>query len=1079
MVANQQVSLAAEGDIHLTAAQNTASHSHQSQQQKSGLLNGGGVGIMIGSQTQHDQAGEREITHTDSTIASLTGDVTIVSGKDTQLKASGVYAGRDLNVTGQNITLDNVHDVLAHSERHTFKQSGLSVGLGGEIVEKAKAIYHHLDRASKVKDPRLKAVKQMQAVYALDQLSSAAVTGSASGTQGAAGGKSVRLELSIGSSQSEHEAHTIQTTARGSNLVANRRVNIMATGDGHAKSGDLTVKGSQIKGKEVNLAARHDLVFESVANTGHQQSKQNSSGFTAGVGVSLGQQSGLALFASGQVANGHADGKSAQYANSSVIATDTLTLTSGRDATLTGAQLSGQKIKAEIGRNLTLTSQQDSDAYHQGQTNLSAGLSGVLGAGGVSGGLAVSRGQVKSRYASVNLPTGLIAGKEGFEIQVGKHTQLNGAQIANAAPSKSVLNTDTLGFTDLQNKAQYEARSSGFSASYGGAASAKQNIVANSLANVPSGLGLTGTQGAASSTTQAAISPARIEVRRDQKTGQDSTQGLKRDTQNAHQTLQKIFDLQEVQEKIELGREAANLGMQVSGDLANKLVAQNPDSKLWGEGQLGRIGLHAAVAGLGAKMAGGNVGGAIAGTVAGDLVSSKVSARVNQAMAGMTNPNAKQTVSNVVTNLLAGTTGAIVGGAVGGQSGALAGAGGALAADKFNRQLHPQEKEWIKKHASAYAKRLSITEEQANEVLATQANLQVQSGSPGTWNEKASTFLGQAHGMLPEEGNSGPGYMFYAVPNQKANPNMYAGYYGNKTELNIPASNDIIASVDRESLLREKYTKATLGAAATAAGGAAAPWLASVGGAALQACAANPMLCVNQAAITVGEIAAGDALPVGVGAAVVGMVVKEAKVGAKVAREAAVDIKGKSIVADALPPNPSTKLLTESQVHKLGISSEMVQPATMPAAGVTDSLLKQVASRNVKTYGPREMGPLGNPNEPRSVAATFRSGTYTEKVAETDLYLYRDYGGEARAGGDFWSPIPSKGVLQSKMDSAVLSEWGNTLENQAILKIPKGITYYEGFAASQTSKIGTRATLHGGGVQIYLPSPKSEWIIKP
>ncbi|KAK3824323.1 MAG: hemagluttinin repeat-domain-containing protein [Linnemannia elongata] len=802
VVANQQVSLAAEGDIHLTAAQNTASHSHQSQQQKSGLLNGGGVGIMIGSQTQHDQAGEREITHTDSTIASLTGDVTIVSGKDTQLKASGVYAGRDLNVTGQNITLDNVHDVLAHSERHTFKQSGLSVGLGGEIVEKAKAIYHHLDRASKVKDPRLKAVKQMQAVYALDQLSSAAVTGSASGTQGAAGGKSVRLELSIGSSQSEHEAHTIQTTARGSNLVANRRVNIMATGDGHAKSGDLTVKGSQIKGKEVNLAARHDLVFESVANTGHQQSKQNSSGFTAGVGVSLGQQSGLALFASGQVANGHADGKSAQYANSSVIATDTLTLTSGRDATLTGAQLSGQKIKAEIGRNLTLTSQQDSDAYHQGQTNLSAGLSGVLGAGG------------------------------------------------------------------------YEARSSGFSASYGGAASAKQNIVANSLANVPSGLGLTGTQGAASSTTQAAISPARIEVRRDQKTGQDSTQGLKRDTQNAHQTLQKIFDLQEVQEKIELGREAANLGMQVSGDLANKLVAQNPDSKLWGEGQLGRIGLHAAVAGLGAKMAGGNVGGAIAGTVAGDLVSSKVSAR-----------------------------------------------------------------------------RLSITEEQANEVLATQANLQVQSGSPGTWNEKASTFLGQAHGMLPEEGNSGPGYMFYAVPNQKANPNMYAGYYGNKTELNIPASNDIIASVDRESLLREKYTKATLGAAATAA--------------------------------------------------------------------------GKSIVADALPPNPSTKLLTESQVHKLGISSEMVQPATMPAAGVTDSLLKQVASRNVKTYGPREMGPLGNPNEPRSVAATFRSGT--------------DYGGEARAGGDFWSPIPSKGVLQSKMDSAVLSEWG--------------ITYYEGLLHLKLAKL--------------------------
>ena len=37
---------------------------------------------------------------------------------------------------------------------------------------------------------------------------------------------------------------------------------------------------------------------------------------------------------------------------------------------------------------------------------------------------------------------------------------------------------------------------------------------------------------------------------------------------------------------------------------------------------------------------------------------------------------------------------------------------------------------------------------------------------------------------------------------------------------------------------------------------------------------------------------------------------------------------------------------------------------------------------------------------------------------------------------------------------------------------------YEGPAAPQTGNEGTRPTLQGGGTQIFLPSPNSEWIIK-
>lgn len=64
------------------------------------------------------------------------------------------------------------------------------------------------------------------------------------------------------------------------------------------------------------------------------------------------------------------------------------------------------------------------------------------------------------------------------------------------------------------------------------------------------------------------------------------------------------------------------------------------------------------------------------------------------------------------------------------------------------------------------------------------------------------------------------------------------------------------------------------------------------------------------------------------------------------------------------------------------------------------------------------------------------------------------------------------------MDSAVLPEWGNTFQNQAIIKIPKGTKYYEDPAAPQAGNEGTRPTLQGRGTQIFLPSPNSEWIIK-
>ena len=111
-------------------------------------------------------------------------------------------------------------------------------------------------------------------------------------------------------------------------------------------------------------------------------------------------------------------------------------------------------------------------------------------------------------------------------------------------------------------------------------------------------------------------------------------------------------------------------------------------------------------------------------------------------------------------------------------------------------------------------------------------------------------------------------------------------------------------------------------------------------------------------------------------------------------------------------------------------------------------------------------GPLG-----KSIAETFKGATYSEKMTEAPLTLYRTYGGTAEKIGPFWTRTKPKGSIQSMMDSALDPAWGNTAEKIATIKIPKGINIYEGSAAKQGNLIG-------GGNQIFIKNVNPQWIIK-
>ena len=84
-------------------------------------------------------------------------------------------------------------------------------------------------------------------------------------------------------------------------------------------------------------------------------------------------------------------------------------------------------VIANTGRDLTLTSQQDSDRYDSKQTSYGAGGSFTFGSMTASGYASINQDKMHSNYDSVQEQSGIYAGKGGFDITVGNHTQLNGA----------------------------------------------------------------------------------------------------------------------------------------------------------------------------------------------------------------------------------------------------------------------------------------------------------------------------------------------------------------------------------------------------------------------------------------------------------------------------------------------------------------------------------------------------------------------------------------------------------------------------------------------------------------------------
>ena len=123
---------------------------------------------------------------------------------------------------------------------------------------------------------------------------------------------------------------------------------------------------------------------------------------------------------------------------------------------------------------------------------------------------------------------------------------------------KNKLDTGTLGFSDINNKAEYrvEQQSAGFSS--GG------DIGGQLISNTGSAL-LAGVnnKGKGSNTTQSAVAEGEIVVR-DQESQKQDVDDLSRDTDNAHKKLDTIFDKEAEQKRIARNQLLGEIGQQIT-----------------------------------------------------------------------------------------------------------------------------------------------------------------------------------------------------------------------------------------------------------------------------------------------------------------------------------------------------------------------------------------------------------------------------------------------------------------------------------------------------------------------------------
>ena len=624
------VSVTAGGKVELGADKSTTDSSSAYRHKKSGLLGGAGIGFSIGKEKHNIDEANHEESTVRNTIASTKGTVNIKANDTVHLTSADIVAKEGAVLDGSAVKLDgNVdHNHMTHDER--YKKTGLTVSLGGAVADTLTSATRTIKQAGGRDDKRLAALElnearqQLQDGYAaVDKAIKGVKLRDANGdvlkdTKGHSkrGAKNIddaiNLSVSIGSTSRKQGQVVDTNTYQGGTLVSDSEVQIKAR---DAQQSGIGLSGETVDAKKLVLDSASDINLEAGKNTVDINNTYKSSGWSVGAGISLTGGGLLDINASGHMARQNGDTHQESYVPTKLKAVELAQLKAKRDTNIIGSTVSGKKVEVDSGRDLHIQSLQDVDNFKEHSKSAGFFVSSKPNFKDPTGSINASVGRIDSKWKSVTEQAGIYAGEEGYDINVGNKTALEGAVIKSEAPkAKNKLTTKSLEMKDIKNEAEYTYSNNGIGYNYYGSKKKLEEMkskdkkgydkIYNSIGLVPN-LGV-GSKGKASSTTQSAISDGILTV-----DGKEiDTKTINTNTENTLHQLDKIFDKKKIEERQELAR-------LFSKNAFEQLHNWQPTSK---DGKAAKSIAHGIIGELAARIAGNTPGSGFKATMTNEML---------------------------------------------------------------------------------------------------------------------------------------------------------------------------------------------------------------------------------------------------------------------------------------------------------------------------------------------------------------------------------------------------------------------------------------------------------------------------
>ena len=644
ILGTKDVSVSAGNDVRTDSGEETQRDDVYQYSKKSGLM-GAGIGFTIGSKKVTDTTDGRYKTQVTSNIASSNGEIKVKAGNEIHSTTTNYFSNQPADLSAKNVIVDGKHNTAHVVQSHEEKRSGLTVSVGGQIVNELNNVQQLGKRANSRKNRNLSTLEYLEAANTLkhayndgatynnakieklvekekailakaDELNTVYqaehpeeknamhpdVKAAINNVNNRAKKDSLlNIHVGVGSSKFKQLSELKQENYIGSSIGSKNKVSITANSDNSDK-GNIQITGSVIEAPEVNLNATNNLSLDAGTNSSVQRDTYTSSGWSVGATVSPHGNGVIGLEAN--VYKGKENAlETTKTHTGTVIRGKQVNTVSGNDTEIIGSKIIGESVTTNVGHDLKIESLQDTNDYHKISKNKGISVSyGMSGPARV--GFDNSRGTTDSHYASVTNQAGIYAGDGGYNVQVDNSTTLTGGIIKGSLDkSRNKLSSNSLKMNDIQNEASYSAKTSGYSLS-----------TTKRSKNNP--IGITGSpkmgipvKGNSKSTTHSAISEGIIEIAE-----KESLEKINHDTEQALNKLAPIFDKKTVEEKQILLSKISNHGYKLIGDIAlheqNILIKKieyaeeigdkeevaklRKKAQMWGEGGMYKVALHGA-----------------------------------------------------------------------------------------------------------------------------------------------------------------------------------------------------------------------------------------------------------------------------------------------------------------------------------------------------------------------------------------------------------------------------------------------------------------------------------------------------